>query len=106
MTYTSLISKNLAIEALRGYSGSNPYLLMLKRDVILKGDVKQLNAFNVEYVIKNKDYIPKTINKTIKIADWYGEKKQQDWGTEFIPQKLRVITLLGETNTTYHCYIQ
>ena len=106
MTYTSLISKNLAIEALRGYSGSNPYLLMLKRDVILKGDVKQLNAFNVEYVIKNKDYIPQTINKTIKIADWYGEKKQQDWGTEFIPQKLRVITLLGETSTTYHCYVQ
>ena len=106
MTYTSAKAKNEAIELLRGYSGSNPYYLMLKRDVILKGDVKQLNAFNVEYVIENQNFIPKQIGKTIKIADWYGLKKQQDWGTEFTPQKLRVISLLGETSTTYHCYVQ
>lgn len=106
MTYTSVKAKNEAIEILRGYSGSNPYYLMLKRDVILKGDVKQLNAFNVEYVIENQNFIPKQIGKTIKIADWYGLKKQQDWGTEFTPQKLRVISLLGETSTTYHCYVQ
>ena len=106
MTYTSAKAKNEAIEILRGYSGTNPYYLMLKRDVILKGDVKQLNAFNVEYVIKNQNFTPKQIYKTIKIADWYGEKKQKDWNTEFIPQKLRVISLLGETSTTYHCYVQ
>ena len=106
MTYTSAKAKNEAIEILRGYSGSNPYYLMLKRDVILKGDVKQLNAFNVEYVIENQNFIPKQIGKTIKIADWYGLKKQQDWGTEFTPQKLRVISLLGETSTTYHWYVQ
>lgn len=106
MTYTSAKAINEAIETLRGYSGSNPYFLMLRRDVILKGDVKKLNAFNVEYVIENKDFTPKQIGKTIKIADWYGEKKQKDWGTDFVPQKLRVITLLGETSTTYHCYVQ
>ena len=81
-------------------------MLMLKRDVIIKGDVKSLNAFKVEYIIENKDFTPKPIGKTIKIADWYGEKKQQDWNTEFIPQKLKVITLLGETSSTYHCYVQ
>ena len=106
MTYTSVKAKNEAIEILRGYSGSNPYYLMLKRDIILKGDVKQLNAFNVEYVIENQNFTPKQIGKTIKIADWYGLKKQQDWGTEFIPQKLRVVSFLGETSTTYHCYVQ
>ena len=106
MTYTSIKAKNEAIEILRGYSGTNPYYLMLKRDVILKGDVKQLNAFNVEYVIENQTFAPKQINKIIKIADWYGEKKQKDWGTEFVPQKLKVISLLGETSTTYHCYVQ
>ena len=72
MTYTSVKAKNEAIEILRGYSGSNPYYLMLKRDIILKGDVKQLNAFNVEYVIENQNFTPKQIGKTIKIADWYG----------------------------------
>ena len=106
MVYTSAKAKNEAIETLRGYSGTNPYYLMLKRDVILKGDVKQLNAFNVEYIIENRDFVPKQIGKTIKIADWYGEKKQKDWNTDFIPQKLRIITLLGETSTTYHCYVQ
>lgn len=106
MIYTSAKAQNEAIEILRGYSGTNPYYLMLKRDVILKGDVKKLNAFNVEYIIENQNFVPKQIGKTIKIADWYGLKKQQDWGTEFVPQKLRVVSLLGETNTTYHCYVQ
>ena len=41
--------KNEAIDILREYSGGNPYLLMLKRDVIVKGDVKSLNAFKIEY---------------------------------------------------------
>lgn len=106
MIYTSAKAQNEAIEILRGYSGTNPYYLMLKRDVILKGDVKKLNAFNVEYIIENQNFVPKQIGKTIKIADWYGLKKQQDWGTEFIPQKLRVVSFLGETSTTYHCYVQ
>ena len=106
MIYTSTKAKNEAIEILRGYSGINPYYLMLKKDVILKGDIKKLNAFNVEYIIENQNFVPKQIGKTIKIADWYSLKKQQDWGTEFIPQKLRVVSLLGETSTTYHCYVQ
>lgn len=106
MIYTSAKAQNEAIEILRGYSGTNPYYLMLKRDVILKGDIKKLNAFNVEYIIENQNFVPKQIGKTIKIADWYGLKKQQDWGTEFVPQKLRVVSLLGETSTTYHCYVQ
>ena len=106
MTYNSIKAKNEAIDILRGYSGDNPYLLMLRRDVILKSNVDALNPFNVEYVIKNYSFEPKQIGKTIKIADWYGEKKQQDWGTEFVPQKLKVISLLGETTTTYHCYVQ
>lgn len=106
MTYNSIKAKNEAIDILRGYSGDNPYLLMLRRDVILKSNVDTLNPFNVEYVIKNQNFTPKPIGKTIKIADWYGEKKQKDWGTEFIPQKLRIVSLLGETNTTYHCYVQ
>ena len=106
MIYTSAKAQNEAIEILRGYSSTNPYYLMLKRDIILKGDIKKLNAFNVEYIIENQNFVPKQIGKTIKIADWYGLKKQQDWGTEFVPQKLRVVSLLGETSTTYHCYVQ
>ena len=106
MTYSSAKAKNEAIELLRGYSGSNPYLLVLKREVISKGDIKALNDFTTEYVIKNHDFEPKPIGKTIKIADWFGEKKKEEWNTDFVPQKLKIITLLGETENAYHVYAQ
>ena len=106
MTYSSAKAKNEAIELLRGYSGGNPYILVLKRDVISKGNVKALNDFTVEYIIKNHNFEPKPIGKTIKIADWFGEKKKEEWNTDFVPQKLKIITLLGETENAYHVYAQ
>lgn len=94
------------IERLRGYNGANPYLLMLKRDVIVKGKNDVLTDFCIDYIKKNVDFVPKVINKTVRIADWYGEKKKEDWGTEFVPQKLKIISFLGETDSVYHCYVQ
>lgn len=101
----SLKDRINAIDIIQTYSGNNPYILMLKKD-ILKHDVSVLNDFAIEYVNKNHDFQPKKINKTIKIADWYAEKKKDDWGLEFLPEKLAVKVLLGETDTTYHCYVK
>lgn len=95
-----------ALEGLKTYGGANPYLLMLKRDVFVKGKKDALNDFSINYINQNKDFTPRIINKTIKIADWYGEKKKEDWQIDFVPEKLKVISLLGETDTTYHCYVQ
>ena len=94
-----------AIDIIKTYSGSNPYILMLRKDV-LKQDISCLNDFAIEYVVKNKDFQPKAINKTVKIADWYAYKKKDDWGLDFLPEKLAVKVLLGETSTTYHCYVK
>jgi SWI/SNF-related matrix-associated actin-dependent regulator 1 of chromatin subfamily A len=102
---TSLKDRINAIDIIQTYSGSNPYILMLKKDV-LKQDVSVLNDFAIEYVNKNHDFQPRKINKTIKIADWYAEKKKDDWGLDFLPEKLAVKVLLGETDTTYHCYVK
>ena len=93
-----------ALDILKGYNGQNPYILMLKRDVLTKNI--DLTDFNVEYVLKNHTFQPKQINKTIKIADWYQAKKKEDWGLDFLPEKLAVKWLLGETSTTYHCYVK
>ena len=101
----SLKDRINAIDIIQTYSGNNPYILMLKKD-ILKQDVSVLNDFAIEYVNKNHDFQPKKINKTIKIADWYAEKKKDDWGLDFLPEKLAVKVLLGETDTTYHCYVK
>ena len=94
-----------AIDILKNYVGNNPYILMLKKDV-LKQDISVLNDFAIEYVNSNHNFHPKQINKIIKIADWYGEKKQEDWGLDFTPEKIAVKVLLGETSTTYHCYVK
>ena len=100
----SVKDKLRALDILKEYKGSNPYILMLQRDVIFKNG--ELNDFGAEYIVKNHDFQPISINKTIKIADWYQIKKKEDWNLEFLPEKLVVKWLLGETSTTYHCYVK
>lgn len=94
-----------SIDLIKSYQGGNPYICMLKKD-LLKGDDSSLNDFAVEYVINNHDFVPIPINKTVNLADWFAEKKQSDWGIEFLPSKVAVKVLLGETKTAYHCYIK
>ena len=93
-----------ALDIIKAYNGNNPYMLMLRHDVVYKNI--ELNDFGVEYIIKNHDRQPLEINKTVKLADWYQVKKKEDWGTEFLPEKVIVKWLLGETSTTYHCYVK
>ena len=93
------------IDIVKGYTGGNPYICMLKKDV-LKGDISVLNDFACEYILKNHDFTPIPINKTVKLADWFAEKKQNDWCIDFLPSKVSVKVLLGETSTAYHCYVK
>lgn len=102
----SLKKINEAVNILEKYDGNNPYFFILKRDVLINGNLKTMTDFQVEYILTNYKFQPKPINKIVKIADWYGEKKKIDWNIEFIPKKIKVISLLGETNAVYHCYIQ
>lgn len=106
MATISLKKKDEAYDIIKRYNGNNPYLLMLKRDIFQYKRLDVLNDFACEYIIDNYNFSPIQINKTIKIADWYGEKKKEDWNTDFTPQKISIKTLLGETSTTYHCYIK
>ena len=95
-----------AIDILNSYTGNNPYILMLKRKYETNKKLDIIGDFQVEYVLKNKDFTPKLINKITRLADWYAEKKKEDWGLEFLPIKIKVIELIGETSTTYHCYVK
>lgn len=93
-----------SLDLLKEYKGNNPYILMLQRDVYFKR--KEINDFGVEYVLRNHDFKAREINKVIKLANWYQEKKKNDWGIDFLPEKLAIKWLLGETSTTYHCYVK
>lgn len=102
----SITRTNMAFDILKGYNGENPYLLTLKKNVFVQKCTDVIGDFQVEYILKNYDKSPKQINKNVKIAEWYGEKKKEEWGLDFVPKVLKIVTLLGETDTTYHCYVQ
>lgn len=95
-----------ALDILKKYNGNNPYILRLKHQVYIDKNIDAMNDFNIEYTLRNYNTIPKQINKIVKLADWYGEKKREDWKLDFTPEKIKVISLVGETSTTYHCYVQ
>lgn len=101
----SIKAKGDCIDILRAYNGQNPYILKLKKD-ILANKVNCLTDFAVEYVLNNKDFNDKEINKTIKIADWYGKNLQETYNIEFIPEKLRIYSLLGITSAYFHCCVK
>ena len=104
--YNTIKAKNEAIEILRNYSGINPYILSMKRDVIMLQKTSLLTEYAVEYIIENKDRQPKSIGKVLRIADWYGEKLKSTYEIEFIPQKVQILAFLGETSNAYHCTIK
>lgn len=104
--FNTIKAKNEAIDILKEYSGKNPYLLRLKRDVILCKKTAILTDYVVEYVIKNKDFSPIQVNKNIRIADWLGEKMKDEFELEFYPQLVRILTYLGETSYSFHCLIK
>lgn len=102
----SLKDTEKALKILSSYNGNNPYILTLKRDYFLNKDRNAIGDFQIEYINTNHNFTPIHVNKIVKIADWYGLKKKEEWGTEFIPQKIKIISLIGETKTTYNCFVQ
>ena len=104
--FKSIKAKNEAIIKLKEYSGINPYILKLKRDVIIRNKTELLSENVVEYILTNFNFKPIPINKTVKIADWFGEKLKKDYEIEFLPEKLRIFTLIGETKAMFHVLIK
>lgn len=100
----SVKKKIEALDILREYKGQNPYILMVKRDVVVKGE--EFGDFQAEYILDNHNREPQTINKIVKIADWYGQDLKEKWEIDFVPKVLQVVTLLGETRGKYNCYVK
>lgn len=102
----SLKKRNDAIEKLRNYSGINPFILRLKRDVIARQKPSLMTDYGAEYVVTNFDREPKTIGKIVEIADWFGKQLQDTYSIEFTPQKVQILVYLGETSSSFHCMIK
>ena len=104
--FNTIKSRNEAIEILRNYKGINPFILSMKKDIIILGKTQLLTEHVVEYVISNNERVPKAINKIIKISDWYGSKLKEMYEIEFTPEKLQILVLLGDTTNAFHCSIK
>lgn len=92
-----------AYKLLKEYNGTNSFIIRLKNSVFVY-KTKTMNDFEAEYVLYNYDKEPIEINKIVKIADWYGESLQNEWNTEFTPNRFKITWYMGETNKFYHFY--
>lgn len=102
----SLKNREKAYDLLKNYTGSNPYILMVYRDVITNGKIDEFGEFQMDYILKNINFEPIQINRAVNLADWYAVKKKEDWKLDFTPNKIAIKWLIGETDTTYNCYIK
>lgn len=105
MSIISIEKSNKAHNILQNYNGVNPYILELKKGVFTQKLLK-LTDFHINYILQNHNFQPKIINKIAKIAQWYGEKKKEDWNLEFVPEKLLISTYIGETDNFYHVFVK
>lgn len=89
------------LDILKNYKGSNPFIIELKNNIIIRKN-SSLNNFTEEYIRTNFDKEPKQINKMVKLADWFGESKIDEWGIK--AEKLFISYYMGETSKCYHVY--
>lgn len=92
-----------AYAILKEYSGENPFIINLK-NLVYAYKTRGMKDFEIEYVLSNYDRQPKEINKIVKVARWWGEKRKEEWEIEFVPEKIKITWFLGETRDMYHFY--
>ena len=93
-----------AYEILKTYSGTNNQIkyyqyMYSKNSIVLK-------EFDVNYILNNYNYCPKTINKIVKVSDIFGKKIQEKYELDFTPEKVKITTIIGEMGDSYHCFLQ
>ena len=93
-----------AIDALRSYAGSDPYILWLKTQVIDKKDLKQLNKLTIDYIVKNKTTKDIVLNKGVVFEQWFAQKKQEQWNCEFLPNRFFISRIIGESDNAFGVY--
>ena len=93
-----------AYDLLKGYKGENNRILYLQKMYSLGKCV--LGDFDVEYILNNYDFEPYVVNKTVKITQEFGLKLQEKNELDFLPEKIRISTVIGEMGNSLHCYVQ
>lgn len=93
-----------AYSIIKNYDGTNLYVTYLK-NLSDKG-YRKLSEFDIKYILENYQYAPIKVNKTIKITDWFGKSFADKNDLDFIPEKLLIMSIIGEMGDSYHCYVR
>ena len=93
-----------AYDILKTYCGPNPQIKTYK--TLYESGKLILNEFQVKYIISNHNYLPFEVNKVFKISPELGKEIYEKNGLEFVPEKIKITTIIGELYSTYHCYVQ
>lgn len=93
-----------AYSIIKDYDGTNLYVTYLK-NISDKG-YRKLSEFDIKYILENYQYAPIKVNKTIKITNWFGKSFADKNDIDFIPEKLLIMSIIGEMGDSYHCYVR
>lgn len=94
-----------AYRTLETYAGQNPTILYYKRlheqhRLVFDDD------FKGKYILKNADYETRAVNRIVRISSDFGSELQKDNNLDFTPDRILLISIVGEMGKSYHCYIQ
>lgn len=104
MEYVSLKKKDESYDILKEYKGENPYIHNLKKNVYIYHNT--LTDFQINFILKNKDFKPIELNQIITLADWYAKEKKKEWELKYIPYRIEIKYIVGETDTCYAVYLR
>lgn len=93
-----------AYEIIKNYNGKNNFLLYLKYKITNNKDV--LSEYDIQYILNNYDFEPYIVNRVVKISTVLGRKLTEKYDIDFIPEKIKIGSVIGEMGNSLHCYIQ
>ena len=93
-----------AYEIIKNYNGKNNFLQYLKYKITNNKDV--LSEYDIQYILNNYDFEPYIVNRVVKISTVLGRKLTEKYDIDFIPEKIKIGSVIGEMGNSLHCYIQ
>lgn len=93
-----------AYSILDKYQGDNALLTDYKKK--RQNDNISLDDFAIRYILRNNNYKTRHVNKIVHISPDLGITLKSKYNIDFIPEKLFIENIIGETDQSYHCYAQ
>jgi len=86
---------------LKEYNGRNPYIRFMKKKYDTESSY-YLTAGQSKYVLDFHETEPRKMDKVIEITEYYAETLKEEHKLKNLPNKIKVETLLAETDKAYH----